>query len=78
MKLLGHFRYHAYEVKFLGSDSNNFHVVRSDSTGTVAVDSFNDLSLARETFENAVKFCIDKTILSDVGAFHQDTAGLIQ
>lgn len=87
MELLGHFKYHIYEVKLEGSEgeraykvtctTRTFQDIRGNEAGEVEVHPFDDLHPARLAFENAVQYCLNRTSFTDISLFHQQTFGLV-
>ncbi len=87
-ELLGHFRYHIYEVKLEGDAeeteyrvtciTRTFSDIRSGEEGEIEIHPFTDLRDARTAFENAVQYCLGRTSFTDVSLFQQQTTGLIR
>ena len=83
MRVIGHFKYHIYEVKLEGSDDETEYrlicIERMISTLNDPIDQntdmqvhpFDNLHIARDRFEHAVQYCIGRTSFTDVSIFSQ-------
>ena len=83
MKILGHFKYHIYEIKLEGTDDECTYTVTCiqrtlstlnkpiDSNTDIQIHTFDDLRKARDTFENGVQYCLNRTSFTDVSLFGQ-------
>ena len=88
MSVLGHFKYHIYEVKLEGNDDETEYKVTCiertcrtmkdplDEDSDMQIHPFDDLRPARTAFENAVQYCLGRTSYTDVSIFSQQTSGL--
>lgn len=87
MSILGHFKYHIYEVKLEGNkEETQYKLTCIERTIRTMKDPiteetdmqfypFDDLRVARDRFQAAVQYCIGKTSFTDVSLFEQQTGG---
>lgn len=78
MSVLGHFKYHIYEVKLEGNDDETEYTLTCvqrtlktindpiEKIDDVQIYPFDDLRVARDRFEGAVQYCLNRTSFTDV------------